>query len=113
LPNVSEPDEATIYLVPASDGSSGNLYDEYVYVADAWEKFGSGGVSNDLPITYEKGATLEFEDIMNVDLNSVTSEEEFLAAATDVKIEDITQFEDVTSATLKIGNNTYPVQAHF
>ena len=43
LPNVSEPDEATIYLVPASDSSSGNLYDEYVYVADAWEKFGSSG----------------------------------------------------------------------
>ena len=48
LPNVSEPDEATIYLVPASDSSSGNLYNEYVYVADAWEKFGSSGSAIDL-----------------------------------------------------------------
>ena len=43
LPNVSEPDETTIYLVPAEDEQSGNLYDEYIYVDGDWEKFGSGG----------------------------------------------------------------------
>ena len=42
LPDVDTPDEATIYLVPAADSNSGNLYDEYIYANDNWEKFGSG-----------------------------------------------------------------------
>lgn len=48
LPNISEPDETSIYLVPAADASSGDLYDEYVYVGDNWEKFGGGGSNIDL-----------------------------------------------------------------
>ena len=48
LPDIELPDETTIYLVPASDVSSGNLYDEYIYVDDEWEKFGSGGNNIDL-----------------------------------------------------------------
>ena len=43
LPDVELPDENTIYLV-ASGADSGNLYEEYVYVNNAWEKFGSGTV---------------------------------------------------------------------
>ena len=42
LPDVSEPDEVTFYLVPAADETTGNIYDEYIYVDDGWEKFGSG-----------------------------------------------------------------------
>ena len=53
LPNVSEPDETTIYLVPAEDEESGNLYDEYIYVDDDWEKFGSGNTI-DLTGYYQK-----------------------------------------------------------
>lgn len=48
LPNISEPDETSIYLVPAANSSSGDLYDEYVYVGNNWEKFGGGGSSIDL-----------------------------------------------------------------
>lgn len=48
LPNVSEPDETTIYLVPAEDEESGNLYDEYIYVDNDWEKFGSNETTIDL-----------------------------------------------------------------
>ena len=47
LPNISEPDETTIYLVSAGN-ESGNLYDEYIYVEGEWEKFGSGGSAIDL-----------------------------------------------------------------
>lgn len=43
LPDIDEPDSSTIYLVPASE-ESGNLYDEYIYVEDAWEKFGSANI---------------------------------------------------------------------
>lgn len=45
LPDVDGPDEQTIYLVPASN-TTNNLYDEYIYVDDAWERF--GGASLDL-----------------------------------------------------------------
>lgn len=48
LPNISVPDETTIYLVPAQNSSSGNLYEEYIYVDDDWEKFGSGNITIDL-----------------------------------------------------------------
>jgi hypothetical protein len=43
LPDVAEPDENTIYLVPASN-TSGNLYEEYIYVDSAWEKFGAASI---------------------------------------------------------------------
>ena len=47
LPNIASPDENTIYLVPAGN-TSGNLYEEYIYVDDAWEKFGAGAATVDL-----------------------------------------------------------------
>lgn len=52
LPDVELPDETTIYLVPASGANSGNLYDEYIYVDDEWEKFGSSNI--DLSGYYQK-----------------------------------------------------------
>ena len=52
LPDIELPDETTIYLVPTSDASSGNLYDEYIYVDDEWEKFGSASI--DLSEYYQK-----------------------------------------------------------
>lgn len=33
-----------IYLVPRADSETGNIYDEYIYVSDAWEKIGSTDV---------------------------------------------------------------------
>lgn len=43
LPNIQDPDETTIYLVSAGN-ESGNLYEEYIYVNDAWEKFGAANI---------------------------------------------------------------------
>lgn len=43
LPDIDEPDESVIYLVANSEDTN-NLYDEYIYVNDAWEKFGSAGI---------------------------------------------------------------------
>jgi len=43
LPNIQDPDETTIYLV-ASGNDSGNLYEEYIYVDNAWEKFGAASI---------------------------------------------------------------------
>ena len=44
LPDIEDPDETTLYLVPASE-ESGNLYDEYIYVNNAWEKFGGARIN--------------------------------------------------------------------
>lgn len=44
-PNISVPLEGVLYLVP-SGNTSGNLYDEYVYINNEWELF--GGASIDL-----------------------------------------------------------------
>ena len=54
LPNISDPDENTIYLVPGSEEEN-NLYEEYFYIDDGWEKFGSAGV--DLSGYYQKPST--------------------------------------------------------
>ena len=43
IPTVENPDETTLYLVPASE-ESGNLYNEYVYIDNAWELFGGGNI---------------------------------------------------------------------
>lgn len=44
LPTVEEPEENVFYLVPSGDDESSNLFDEWVYVNEAWEQFGSGVV---------------------------------------------------------------------
>lgn len=41
VPTISSPDEGTLYLVPASSATTGNLFVEWVYVNSAWEKVGS------------------------------------------------------------------------
>jgi hypothetical protein len=43
VPSISEPDESTVYLV-SNNGDTGNLYDEFIYVNNAWEKWGSAGI---------------------------------------------------------------------
>ena len=44
--------ESTIYLVPNSDPETQNLYDEYIYVNNSWEKIGSKSI--DLSDYYTK-----------------------------------------------------------
>ena len=44
IPVISEPDEKTIYLVPASYQPSNNMFTEWVYVNNTWEIFGSVAV---------------------------------------------------------------------
>lgn len=39
VPTIATPDPKTLYLVPSSN-TAGNLFDEYIYVDNKWEKFG-------------------------------------------------------------------------
>lgn len=74
LPDIEEPDETTVYLVSASDASSGNLYDEYIYVDEEWEKFGSGFVDvNGLPqADFEDEDSTSQSYIQNKPFTSIT-----------------------------------------
>lgn len=44
IPTITSPDDKTFYLVPTSDGTSPDLFTEWVYVNNAWEMFGSASV---------------------------------------------------------------------
>ena len=44
MPTIVNPDSSTFYLVPTEDGTSPDLFTEWVYVNNAWEMFGSASV---------------------------------------------------------------------
>ena len=44
IPTIANPDDKTFYLVPTEDGTSPDLFTEWVYVNNAWEMFGSASV---------------------------------------------------------------------
>ena len=44
IPTIQTPDEKTFYLVPTEDGTSPDLFTEWVYVNGAWEMFGSAKI---------------------------------------------------------------------
>lgn len=44
IPTITSPDDKTFYLVPTEDGTSPDLFTEWVYVNNAWEMFGSASV---------------------------------------------------------------------
>lgn len=44
IPTIANPNDKTFYLVPTEDGTSPDLFTEWVYVNNAWEMFGSASV---------------------------------------------------------------------
>lgn len=44
VPTVVDPDENTFYLVPSEDGSSPDMFVEWIYTNNAWEQFGSATI---------------------------------------------------------------------
>lgn len=47
LPTIEEPMEKTLYIVPATQeqASEGNLFNEYIFINNAWERFGGGAAA--------------------------------------------------------------------
>lgn len=62
----------TIYLVPAEEPKTGNSYDEFIYVNNAWEQIGSTAI--DLTNYYTKGETDGLLSVKadQVDLNTLS-----------------------------------------
>ena len=80
---VSDIDPQTIYLVPSSAPGTSNVYDEYIYVNNAWENIGSTSV--DLTNYYTKTevgslftsqstAQSEVDSSQNVSISSLSTE---------------------------------------
>ena len=44
IPTIANPNDKTFYLVPTEDGTSPDLFTEWVYVNSAWEMFGSAKI---------------------------------------------------------------------
>lgn len=53
VPIIENPDENTFYFTPTGE-SEPNLYNEYIYIDDKWEKFGTGSVSATVHADWEQ-----------------------------------------------------------
>lgn len=52
IPTIANPDSSTVYLVSSGDGN--DLYDEWIYVNNRWEKFGSARIDLSDYVTKEQ-----------------------------------------------------------
>ena len=103
LPDAASADAKAIYLVPRTDGETGNIYDEYVVVeptagAKTWERIGS------TDIDLEPYATIEY-------VNSLVNYSEMAISAFTVSPANVEKGSTVTSATLSYTMNKTPESA--
>ena len=72
IPIINNPDEKTIYLVPASYQPSNNMFTEWVYVNNTWEIFGSVAIdlSNYLTDVQINGTSIVTDGVANVPIAS-------------------------------------------
>lgn len=68
IPTIANPNDKTFYLVPTEDGTSPDLFTEWVYVNGAWEMFGSmkidlSGYLTDVQIN---GSSIVTDGVANV-----------------------------------------------
>jgi len=72
IPIINNPDEKTIYLVPASYQPSNNMFTEWVYINNVWEVFGSIAVdlSGYLTDVQINGTSIVSNNIANIPIAS-------------------------------------------
>jgi len=75
MPTIVNPDSSTFYLVPTEDGTSPDLFTEWVYVNNAWEMFGSASVdlSGYLTDVTVNGNSVVTDGVANVPLAKINS----------------------------------------
>ena len=72
VPTIVNPDSSTFYLVPTEDGTSPDLFTEWVYVNNAWEMFGSAKIdlSGYLTDVQINGTSIVTDGVANVPIAS-------------------------------------------
>jgi len=70
IPTIANPNDKTFYLVPTEDGTSPDLFTEWVYVNGAWEMFGSMKIdlSGYLTDVQVNGTSIVSDNIANIPL---------------------------------------------
>lgn len=100
IPTIANPNDKTFYLVPTEDGTSPDLFTEWVYVNNAWEMFGSmkidlSGYLTDVQIN---GESVVQNGIANIDLTGIDQNADDItdlkSGLNEVK-EDLTRFETI------------------
>lgn len=68
IPTITSPDDKTFYLVPTEDGTSPDLFTEWVYVNNAWEMFGNTSIdlSGYLTDVQINGTSIVSDGVANV-----------------------------------------------
>lgn len=90
IPTITNPNDKTFYLVPTEDGTSPDLFTEWVYVNGAWEMFGSAKIdlSGYLTDVQINGESVVQNGIANIDLTGI-----------DQNADDITELKEDLTAT--------------
>lgn len=72
IPTIANPNDKTFYLVPTEDGTSPDLFTEWVYVNNAWEMFGSASIdlSGYLTDVTVNGTSVVTDGVANVPIAS-------------------------------------------
>ena len=72
MPTIENPNDKTFYLVPTEDGTSPDLFTEWVYVNGAWEMFGSAKIdlSGYLTDVQINGTSIVDDGVANVPIAS-------------------------------------------
>ena len=111
VPTVSSPDEGTLYLVPASSATTGNLFDEWVYVDSAWEKVGSVNVDVDVPVQdvqVNGVSVLDAQGVANVPVGSKSNVGVYrIGQGLQAYGNEYILTDPATNADVKTGSNIY------
>ena len=75
IPTIAQPNNITFYLVPTEDGTSPDLFTEWVYVNNAWEMFGSASVdlSGYLTDVTVNGTSVVTDGVAEIPIASITN----------------------------------------
>lgn len=102
VPTIVNPDSSTFYLVPTEDGTSPDLFTEWVYVNGAWEMFGSAKIdlSGYLTDVQINGSSIVNDGVANVPI-ATTTRNGVMSAQDKEHLDDV--YADYSSALTALG----------
>lgn len=117
VPTITSPSDSTLYLVPASSTTTGNLFDEWVYADSAWEKVGSANVNSPVQDVQVNGVSILDNGVANV---PVASRDNYgavkIGQGVVVQPNGLLYTDPASSTSIKLANNYYmtipPIRQH-
>jgi len=102
IPTITSPNDKTFYLVPTEDGTSPDLFTEWVYVNGAWEMFGSAKIdlSGYLTDVQINGTSIVTDGVANVPI-ATTTRNGAMSSTDKQRLNDV--YADYSSALTALG----------